>query len=41
MKSLENHLKSKNLCDRVEYTGNIYFSWHINEWVLHEDLGSP
>lgn len=40
MESLKNHLKSKNLCDRVEYTGNIHFSWHINEWVLHEGLGS-
>ena len=26
MESLKNYLKSKNLCNRVEFTGNIHFS---------------
>ena len=38
VESLENYLKSKTLCNRVEFTGNIHFSWHINELFLHEGL---
>ena len=40
IESLKNYLKSNNFCDRVEYTGNMHFSWHINGWDFHEDLSN-
>lgn len=29
MNSLKKYLKSNNLCDREEYTGNTYFEWYF------------
>ena len=38
MNSLKKYLKSNNLCDREEYTGNIYSEWRFRECVFHLDL---
>lgn len=38
MNSLKKYLKSNNLCDREEYTGNIYFEMHFHICVFHVGL---